>query len=192
MVIGASETSDAEILEKADLLYRSYRLRRVYYSAFSPYPQADARLPLTAPPLIREHRLYQADWLMRHYGFTYAELSEQANLDLHHDPKLAWALRHRDRFPIDINRAAREELLRIPGIGYKNVARILSIRRYHRLDTGDLRRLGVAINRAMPFIITADRGSAHHLERGGLPALLRQPVQLALFEAGGEAHTGQL
>jgi putative DNA modification/repair radical SAM protein len=192
MVIGATTTSDADILRKSDLLYRTYRLRRVYYSAFSPYPNADTRLPLEAPPLIREHRLYQADWLMRHYEFTCQELIEEPNLSLQFDPKLSWALRHRGRFPIDINRAAREELLRVPGIGYKNVARILSIRRYHRLDSADLRRLGVALNRAKPFIVTADAGSARNLDRVRLPAVMVRPVQLQLFEAAWEAGTGQL
>jgi putative DNA modification/repair radical SAM protein len=192
MVIGATPTSDANILAKAGELYRTYRLRRVYYSAYSPYPRADARLPFTAPPLIREHRLYQADWLIRHYGFDHHELTEQADLDLNCDPKLSWALRHRDRFPIDINRAAREELLRVPGIGYKNVTRILSIRRYHRLNTSDLRRLGVALTRAIPFIVTADAGSASALDRLSLERQVQRPVQLALFDAGREALSGQL
>lgn len=192
MVIGATATSDADILRKSDLLYRTYGLRRVYYSAFSPYPKADTRLPLEAPPLIREHRLYQADWLMRHYDFTCQELVEEPNLSLQFDPKLSWALRHRDRFPIDVNRAAREELLRVPGIGYKNVARILSIRRYHRLDSADLRRLGIHLNRAKPFIITAEAGSARNLDRVSLPAVMVRPVQLRLFEAAWEAGTGQL
>jgi putative DNA modification/repair radical SAM protein len=192
MVIGATPTSDADILAKADSLYRTFRLRRVYYSAFSPYPKADARLPLQAPPLMREHRLYQADWLMRYYGFDHREVTEQPDLDLRVDPKLAWALRHRDRFPIDINRAPRELLLRVPGIGYKNVARILSIRRYHRLDHSDLRRLGVAMNRATPFIVTADARSAAALDRLSLPDAMRKPMQLALFDGGHEALIGQL
>jgi putative DNA modification/repair radical SAM protein len=192
MVIGATPTSDADILTKAHSLYRAYGLRRVYYSAFSPYPKADTRLPLHAPPLIREHRLYQADWLMRHYGFDHRELTEQPNLDLGMDPKLAWALRHRERFPVDINRAPREILLRVPGIGYKNVARILNIRRYHRLDQSDLRRLGVAMNRATPFIVTSDARSAAFLDRISLPQTVRKPLQLALFEAGNEVVSGQL
>jgi putative DNA modification/repair radical SAM protein len=192
MVIGATPTSDADILAKADSLYRTYRLRRVYYSAFSPYPKADARLPLGAPPLMREHRLYQADWLMRHYGFALQELIEQPHLDLGLDPKLAWALRHRDRFPIDINKAPRELLLRVPGIGYKNVGRILAIRRYHRLDKADLRRLGVAMTRATPFIATADAGSAAMLDSLSLRHTIQEPMQLALFDAGREALRGQL
>jgi putative DNA modification/repair radical SAM protein len=192
MVIGATPASDADILMKSDLLYRTYRLRRVYYSAFSPYPKADPRLPVQAPPLLREHRLYQADWLMRHYEFTCQDLTEQPTLSLDYDPKLSWALRHRDRFPVDINNGDREELLRIPGIGYKNVARILSIRRYHRLNNEDLRRLGIALNRAAPFIVTADSGSATQLDRSTLPRLMRAPRQLQLFEAASEAETGQL
>jgi predicted DNA-binding helix-hairpin-helix protein len=109
-------------------------------------------------PLVREHRLYQADWLMRFYGFGAAELTtaERPNLDLSLDPKLAWALRNRGRFPVDVNRAPREELLRIPGLGVRNVKRILAARRWHRIRTEDLARLKIPLRRTLPFIITAD------------------------------------
>jgi putative DNA modification/repair radical SAM protein len=160
MVIGATPTSDAAILNTASSLYSEHRLRRIYYSAFSPFPRADSRLPLQKPPLMREHRLYEADWLMRFYGFTASELTtaEEPNLDLAKDPKLTWALRHREFFPVDVNGAPREALLRIPGIGYRTVTRILSIRRFHHLTLRDLRKLRVFVNRAKPFIVAED----HH------------------------------
>jgi putative DNA modification/repair radical SAM protein len=191
MVIGATEASDADILSASERLYRQYRLRRVYYSAFSPILSGDSRLPLLPPPLLREHRLYQADWLMRHYRFDRRELIERGNLDLTYDPKLAWALGHRNEFPVDVNGASREQLLRVPGIGYKNVERILSIRRYHRLDESDLRRLGVVLRRARPFITAVDL-AARQLDSVGLPAALQRPSQLNLFEGATEARFGQL
>ena len=191
MVIGATDATDADILSASERLYRQYRLRRVYYSAFSPIPKGDARLPLKPPPLLREHRLYQADWLMRHYRFDRRELIELGNLDLTYDPKLAWALGHREKFPVDVNRAPREQLLRVPGIGYKNVEKILSIRRYHRLGEADLRRLGVVLRRARPFITAVDL-VAKHLDAIALPALLQRPAQLTLFDGATEARSGQL
>ena len=158
MIVGATDATDASILQASAQLYGSQRLRRVYYSAFSPIPDASSILPLSAPPLLREHRLYQADWLMRFYGFGFHELTTGAaqNLELDVDPKLSWALRNRDRFPVDINRAAKEDLLRIPGVGVRSVKRIIAARRWHRLRLDDLTRLNVAMSRAMPFISTAD------------------------------------
>jgi predicted DNA-binding helix-hairpin-helix protein len=117
MIIGADEARDRDIIARSASLYASYGLRRVYYSAFSPIPHASQSLPLRRPPLMREHRLYQADWLMRYYGFAPEEIVDGASdgmLDLEHDPKLAWALRNRALFPIDVNRAPRETLLREP------------------------------------------------------------------------------
>lgn len=158
MIVGATPTSDHLILEQASSLYRVHRLRRVYYSAFSPIPDASSKLPLIAPPLVREHRLYQADWLLRFYGFDVGELTatDRPNLDLRLDPKHAWALRHPEAFPIDLNKAPREKLLRVPGLGVKNVDRILQIRRWHRLRLDDLTRLHVPLKKAMPFIEVAD------------------------------------
>lgn len=158
MIVGATPTADRTILESAASLYGVHRLRRIYYSAFSPIPHHDATLVAAPPPLVREHRLYEADWLMRYYGFQAAELTtpEQPFLDLARDPKHAWALRHPEYFPVDLNASPREALLRVPGIGYRNVTRILAIRRHHRLTLDDLRRLRVAVNRARPFIVTAD------------------------------------
>jgi putative DNA modification/repair radical SAM protein len=158
MIVGATDAPDATILSAASDLYAGPELRRVYYSAFSPTPHAASHLPAMPAPLVREHRLYQADWLMRFYGFAAAELTtaERPNLDLSLDPKLAWALRNRDRFPVDVNRAPQEELLRIPGLGVRNVKRILAARRWHRIRTEDLARLKIPLRRTLPFIITAD------------------------------------
>ena len=158
MIVGATETPDASVLETASSLYGTHKLRRVYYSAFSPIPHADTRLPPQAPPLVREHRLYQADWLLRFYGFEVGELftATTRNLDLAIDPKLAWALEHRELFPVDVNKAPREMLLRIPGVGVKTVDRMIRTRRHTRLTAQDLKRLRVAWNRASLFITAAD------------------------------------
>lgn len=158
MIVGADDSSDALVLHRADELYRDCRLRRVYYSGFSPIPEPSVLLPVKPPPLVREHRLYQADWLLRFYGFDVGELlpKEDPNLDLELDPKLAWALRHRHVFPVDVNRAPQELLWRIPGLGTVNVARILSARRYARLTLADLQRMRVNLKKVMPFILAAD------------------------------------
>ena len=130
MIVGADSANDRDIVGKASGLYDRFGLRRVYYSAFSPIPDASAVLPLKRPPLMREHRLYQADWLMRFYGFAPKEVQsaadDQGMLPLDIDPKLAWALKYRDSFPVDVNRAPKEMLLRVPGLGTKAVQRILS------------------------------------------------------------------
>jgi putative DNA modification/repair radical SAM protein len=145
MIVGADAATDAAIVTRAANLYDRFGLRRVYYSAFSPIPDASAVLPLVRPPLLREHRLYQADWMMRFYGFSAREVAGAAeaggNLPLDMDPKLAWALKHRDLFPLDVNRASREALLRIPGLGVKAVDRILAARAHRRLRLDDLGRL---------------------------------------------------
>jgi putative DNA modification/repair radical SAM protein len=163
VIVGADASTDQMFLRRADDLYSSYRLRRVYYSAFSPIPEPSQILPLKAPPLIREHRLYQADWLMRFYGFDAREIVSDAmpNLDLDIDPKLAWALRNRDQFPIDINRADRRMLYRVPGLGVRNADRITGIRRFTKLGLADLVRLRVSVKKVLPFIIAAD----HHPAR---------------------------
>ena len=158
MIVGADDSTDATILQRASTLYQGYKLRRVYYSGFSPIPEPSMRLPVKPPPLVREHRLYQADWLLRFYGFEVDEIADETapNLDLALDPKLAWALRHRANFPVDINRAPREMLLRVPGLGVRNVERILQARRFSRLRLADLVRLRLAMKKIMPFIIAAD------------------------------------
>jgi len=158
MIVGATATNDREILVTASTLYKSYQLKRVYYSAYSPIPHADPRLPVMNPPLMREHRLYQADWLLRFYQYDVNEIvtEENPDLDIDLDPKTSWALRNPDYFPIDINRATKAQLLRIPGVGPQSVKKILKIRRYHRLKLTDLSKLNIAFNRAKNFLIAAD------------------------------------
>jgi len=160
MIVGADSATDAAIVTRAARLYDRFGLRRVYYSAFSPIPDASAVLPLVRPPLMREHRLYQADWMMRFYGFSSAEVAASADssgqLALDMDPKLAWALKHRGFFPLDVNRAPREALLRIPGLGVKAVDRILAARRHRRLRLDDVGRMTVSVAKLRPFLIAAD------------------------------------
>ncbi len=162
MIVGATDAPDATILEQASSLYSEHKLRRVYYSAFSPIPDASSKLPAIAPPLVREHRLYQADWLLRFYGFKVHELTTPAlpNLDLGIDPKLAWALRNRHIFPVDLNKAPRELLLRIPGVGTKSVNRILQVRRWHKIRLADLPRLHISMRKVLPFVVVADHNPA--------------------------------
>jgi putative DNA modification/repair radical SAM protein len=168
MIVGADTADDKTILDTSANLYGSYQLKRVYYSAFSPIPDASRALPLLAPPLVREHRLYQADWLMRFYGFDVGEIVEDAGgmLPLDIDPKLAWALRHRDRFPLDVNRASREELLRVPGFGAKAVDRIIATRRATSIRVADLARLHIIRNKALPFIVLSDHRPPAQLPDG--------------------------
>ena len=155
MIVGATPESDLTILQRADLLYRGPGLKRVYYSAYIPVNQ-DNRLPALsgAPPLLREHRLYQADWLLRFYDFKLEEILDpaQPQLDIELDPKAAWALRHLEHFPLDVNRASKAELLRIPGVGVRSTLRILQARHQTRLQTEDLQRLGVVMKRARYFL----------------------------------------
>jgi len=185
MIVGATEASDATILARASHLYAQRGLRRVYYSAFSPIPDASRKLPLIAPPLMREHRLYQADWLMRFYEFKVEELADarRPNLDLALDPKLSWALHHRERFPVDVNRAPRPALLRVPGFGVKTVERILQARRWHRIRLDDLTRLKVSLRTVVPFIETVDHTPFRHgLDDDNLRARFAPPAeQLELF-----------
>jgi putative DNA modification/repair radical SAM protein len=196
MIVGATDTPDATILAQATSLYAKQKLRRVYYSAFSPIPDASSALPLIAPPLVREHRLYQADWLVRFYGFQAQELTTPAapNLDLAMDPKLAWALRNRHVFPVDLNKAARDLLLRVPGLGTKSVDKIVKVRRWHKLRVDDLPRLHVSVNKVLPFIITADYNSANlALDGNGLEERFRPaPRQLDLFPNDASVVNGQL
>ncbi|WP_192737378.1 putative DNA modification/repair radical SAM protein [Bradyrhizobium sp. OAE829] len=176
MIIGADAADDKTILHTSANLYGSYKLKRVYYSAFSPIPDASRALPLSAPPLVREHRLYQADWLMRFYGFDVGEIVDESAgmLPLDIDPKLAWALRHRERFPLDVNRASREDLLRVPGFGRKAVDRIIATRRVTSIRAADLARLHIPGKKALPFIVLSDhRPSAHLLDGAKLAERFR-------------------
>lgn len=184
MIVGADASNDDGILKTSARLYGSYHLRRVYYSAFSPIPDSSQALPLIKPPLMREHRLYQADWLMRFYGFDQPEILDGTNgmLDLAVDPKLAWALRNRQRFPLDVNRADRESLLRIPGLGTKAVKRILQTRRYRRLRLEDVGRVCASIAKVRPFIVAEGWSPGGLLDHDRLrDKLTSQPEQLALF-----------
>ncbi|WP_420137097.1 putative DNA modification/repair radical SAM protein [Sphingomonas sp.] len=160
MIVGADSANDRDIIGSARRLYDRYSLKRVYYSAFSPISDASAILPLKRPPLIREHRLYQSDWMMRFYGFAADEVAAAAGddgmLPLDMDPKLAWALKFRDQFPVDVNRASKEMLLRVPGLGVKAVSAILNSRRSHALRLDDVARLTVSVKKIRPFIIAAD------------------------------------
>ena len=193
MIVGADSTDDRTILQTTATLYSAYQLRRVYYSAFSPIPDASARLPLRQPPLIREHRLYQADWLIRFYGFAHHEIVPDAAgpggtpghgmLALDMDPKLAWALAHRGQFPVNVNCAPREMLLRVPGLGVKAVTRILQARRVRQLRADDLQRLHVPLKKVLPFVLLADHQPGATLDALNLAARLTPaPVQAGLFD----------
>ena len=188
MIVGADAASDGDIVVKASQLYDRFGLRRVYYSAFSPIPSPSAVLPLKRPPLMREHRLYQSDWLMRFYGFKPAEVVSAAGddgmLPLDIDPKLAWALKFREYFPVDVNRASREQLLRVPGLGTKAVGRILSSRRWRSITLADVARLTVSVAKMRPFIVTSDWRPTLLTDRADLRALVApRQTQLDLFAA---------
>lgn len=189
MIVGADAATDRDIVGKASTLYDRYGLRRVYYSAFSPIPEASAVLPLQRPPLMREHRLYQSDWLMRFYDYRADEVRAAADdatgmLPLDIDPKLAWALKFRDRFPVDVNRAPREMLLRVPGLGVKAVQSILTARRWRRLTLADVGRLTVSIAKLRPFLIAADWRPVVLSDRAELrPVVAPKREQLELFAA---------
>ena len=189
MIVGADAASDADIVTKASTLYGKFRLRRVYYSAFSPIPDASAVLPLQRPPLIREHRLYQSDWLMRFYGFRPDEVCDAAGTDgmlpLDIDPKLAWALKFRESFPVDVNRAPREVLLRVPGLGTRAVGAILASRRHRTLRLDDVAKMTVSLAKLRPFIVTADWRPVLLTDRADLKALIapKRTEQLELFSA---------
>lgn len=196
MIIGASNENDKDILRLSSLLYSGPGLRRVYYSGFVPVNSYDSRLPsLTAVPLLRENRLYQADWLMRLYHFTAGEIAddEHPDLDLEVDPKLAWALRHPEYFPVDVNKADYTQVVRVPGIGLKSAERILAARRHCRLTTQELARLGVVMKRARYFLACRDTDVPNIQEVG--PERVRdslcnrrtapkRPYQLSLFSVG--------
>jgi putative DNA modification/repair radical SAM protein len=188
MIIGADAATDRDIVVRASTLYDRFRLRRVYYSAFSPIPDASDVLPLSRPPMMREHRLYQSDWLMRFYGFTPADVSDAADssgmLPLDIDPKLAWALKHRGNFPVDVNRAPRESLLRVPGLGVKAVDKLIASRRWRRLSLADVGRLTVSVAKVRPFLITEDWRPTLLTDRADLKQWIKPKTeQLELFAA---------
>jgi len=154
MIIGATDDSDYKIINLSQHLYKKFKLKRVYYSAYTPVNHDPRILKVESPPLLREHRLYQADWLIRVYNFSADELfkTKDENLDLEVDPKVMWALRNLDRFPVEVNRASYEELIRVPGIGIKSARRIIKNRVFHSLDFEDLKKMGVVLKRAKYFI----------------------------------------
>jgi putative DNA modification/repair radical SAM protein len=193
MIVGATPAADREILTQASSLYTENRLRRVYYSAFSPIPSASKKLPLVAPPLVREHRLYQADWLMRFYGFNVEELTttETPNLSLALDPKLAWALRHPEKFPIDLDRAPRELLLRVPGLGVRTVDRLIQVRRWRRVTIADLARLRVSLKKVLPFVVAADH-KPKLVGGADWQATVQPARQMDLFAPDPTVFSGQL
>ncbi len=189
MIVGADDADDRSILLTSSGLYGDFRMRRVYYSGFSPIPDASSTLPLKPPPLLREHRLYQADWLLRFYAFEVEEIAPDAKsggsgmLDLDIDPKLAWALRHPEKFPVNLNTAPREMLLRVPGLGTRNVDRILIARRHGKLRLDDLARLRAPLQKMLPFIQVPGHHPRRRLDD---PAALRaqlapKPRQQDLF-----------
>ena len=187
LIVGASNESDRQIVTLSEQLYQRLDLKRVYYSAFIPIV-ADSRLPARPEaPLRREHRLYQADWLLRYYGFAAHELLDDAapNLDPELDPKTGWALRHLELFPVEINRAGYEELLRIPGVGVRSAQRIMQARRQGHLGIDDLKVLGVVMKRARYFVTARGRYAGQGpLESSALRRKLvdapQRPVQLSL------------
>lgn len=186
MIVGADDANDAAIVTKASGLYKGFGLRRVYYSAFSPIPDASAVLPLKRPPLMREHRLYQSDWLMRFYGYAPQEVAQatgkDGNLPLDIDPKLAWALKFRQHFPVDVNRASKEQLLRVPGLGTVAVRRILRARRHRTLRLDDVAKLTQSITKVRPFLVALDWRPTMLTDRADLRSLLAaKSEQLELF-----------
>ena len=186
MISGATPETDRHIMDLTEGLYRKYSLKRVFYSAYLPVVE-DRRLPAlhTAPPLLREHRLYQADWLLRFYQFKVDEIVNDAypDLDLEVDPKLGWALRHPEQFPVDINKADYEMLLRIPGIGVKSAKLIVVSRRYSRLGTGQLKKMGVVMKKAQYFI------TCHELPVRTINEVSPEVVRQILIRKAGRKST---
>lgn len=201
MIIGATPETDLQILRLSERLYQKYRLKRVFYSAYLPVAESPLLPALTTkPPLLREHRLYQADWLLRYYGFTSDELLDEKHPSFHPlvDPKCGWALNHPELFPVEVNRAPYETLLRVPGIGVKSARRIVTARRQGRLDYGALKKLGVVLKRAQYFItccgkladglrITPD-SALRALVSDTMQKELPQPEQLSLFSPAAPKH----
>ena len=198
MIVGATPESDRQILSLTQGLYQKYRLKRVFFSAYMPVSD-HKNLPAPAgfkPPLLREHRLYQADWLLRFYGFTAQEILDEThpNFDAALDPKSDWALRHPEFFPVEVNRADYETLLRVPGLGVRSARRILRARRVGPLNFEGLKRLGVVLKRAQYFLTCSGRmmqglhvsedGLLRHLVSLEAPALAEPaPEQLSLFDS---------
>ncbi len=192
MIIGASPESDGQILRLSQALYRQIGLKRVYYSSYIPVIQSP-KLPTVSAGLLREHRLYQADWLLRYYGFDIEELCEEGeNLSTDYDPKCAWALRHMEQFPVEVNTAPLETLLRVPGIGARGAEKIIKARKYCRLTFENLAKMRIVLKRARHFI-TCD-GKFYGAERQEQVKLLlaldereQNSEQLSLFSTADNA-----
>ena len=211
MIIGATPETDRQILALTEGLYRKYQLKRVFFSAYMPVV-SDRNLPArdTPPPLLREHRLYQADWLLRFYGFSAGEILDDQHPDFNPllDPKCNWAVNHMEHFPVEVNRAPYEMLLRVPGIGVKSAKRIRAARRYAALDFDALKKLGVVLKRARYFILCRGKSisplptdnpaviAGAVSDRGFSQRELAPPEQLSLFaptkEDGVKCLTGQI
>ncbi len=176
MVIGASAETDKDIMYTADSYYKGFDLKRVYYSGYIPISY-DNRLPVIGvqPPLLRENRLYQTDWLMRFYDFDIKEIldDKHPNLDLEIDPKLSWALRNPHLFPVDINTADYKMIMRVPGIGIKSAMKIVAARKYGKLRIDQIKKMGVAYNRARHFIVCAD---SHFAGLDKQPEIIRKHI----------------
>lgn len=196
MVIGATGESDLDIMHTANEFYKTYNLKRVYYSGYIPINSSNSLLPKigTPPPLIRENRLYQTDWLLRFYGFSLNEIlnSKHQDLELEIDPKLAWALRNPQFFPVDINTASYNWIIRVPGIGRQSANKIVQARKFGRLKEYQLKKLGIAFNRAKYFMVCQDsiisKGFNYPeivkksiLEKNPNPDLVNPSTQLSLF-----------
>lgn len=187
MIVGADDTNDAGILTTSSSLYDSYKLRRVYYSAFSPIPDPSKILPVKPAPLLREHRLYQADWLLRFYEFNLDDVvasTDAGMLPLEYDPKVAWAIKHRDIFPLDLNLADRHLLLRVPGLGVQSVNKIIKLRRVHKLRWEDLAKMRIDLKKVKPFVMMQDyKPPVYLLDQDNLSDLIAPAKQLSLFNA---------
>ena len=186
MIVGASPESDGQIIRLSQALYKKFSLKRVYYSSYVPTNFANTLLPAAPVGLLREHRLYQADWLMRFYGFTADEiLDENENLSENFDPKCYWAIRHPEFFPVEINTAPPEKLLRVPGIGFKSAYKIVQARKFCRLGFDDLAKMRIVIKRAKNFITCSGKffGTENRLaiENSLSTESNLTPVQLSLF-----------
>lgn len=195
VIVGADDSTDQTFLSRSKDLYGNFKLKRVYYSAFSPIPEPSKILPLKPPPLVREHRLYQADWLMRFYGFSAQEIvsDTQPNLDLDIDPKLSWALRNRQLFPIDLNRASKSLLYRVPGLGVKNAQRIILMRKHAAIRLEDLIQLRVSVKKALPFIITSNHHPAKlEIDSEKLRARFAPPPKQLEFDLSAGSPLGNI
>ncbi len=194
MIIGASPEPDGQILRLTESLYRKTGLKRVYYSSYVPVVH-DSLLPDVAAGAMREHRLYQADWLLRFYGFSVEEIVEEdGNLSLEHDPKCSWALRNLHLFPVEVNTAPLEMLLRVPGIGARSAYKIMEARKYTRLTFDDLKKMKIAMKNARHFITAGGKYCGGASMRGWLAPAERTGVQMSIFEyqAAQSALTGEL